>query len=234
MPDHFQDIYANKAALYEAMIACEDYIGNILPMIEGIHPLANLDLVEFGAGTGRLTRLLAPRVKSIRAYDAAQHMLDTAREILQATGTDNWTLEQADNQSLPAPDDCADLAIEGWSFAHAVGWYPETWREEVGKMLVEMGRVLRPGGTGLLIETMGTGSGVPQPPTPELAEFYRWLANEQGFINHTWIRTDYQFSTVPEADELTRFFFGDELADRIVNEQLLILPECSGFWWKTF
>jgi hypothetical protein len=38
---------------------------------------------------------------------------------------------------------------------------------------------------------------------------------------------------VPEAEELTRFFFGDELANRIKNEGLLIVPECTGIWWKT-
>jgi len=34
-----------------------------------------LDVVEFGAGTGRITRLLAPEVQSIRAFDASEHML---------------------------------------------------------------------------------------------------------------------------------------------------------------
>lgn len=234
MTDHFRGIYASNAAQYEALIACEDYMGNILPTIESIHPLDGLDVVEFGAGTGRLTRLMAPHVKAIHAYDSAPHMLEKAREILEAMGAENWTLEQANNDALPAPDDSADLAIEGWSFGHAVGWYPETWREEVSQMLAEMARVLRPGGTGIVIETLGTGNETPQPPTPELAVFYRWLEEEQGFSNHTWIRTDYQFSTVPEAEELTRFFFGDALADRILAEQLLILPECTGFWWKTF
>jgi hypothetical protein len=46
-------------------------------------------------------------------------------------------------------------------------------------------------------------------------------------------RTDYRFMTVAEADMLTRFFFGDELADRIVRENRMILPECTGFWWKS-
>ena len=53
-------------------------------------------------------------------------------------------------------------------------------------------------------------------------------------FNATWIRTDYEFASVPEAEELTRFFFGDALADRIEREQLLILPECTGLWWKRF
>ena len=58
MTDHFQDIYANQADSYEAMVAREDYEGNILKTLQGIRPLEGLDVIEFGAGTGRLTLLL--------------------------------------------------------------------------------------------------------------------------------------------------------------------------------
>lgn len=233
MPDHFQDIYTNKAAQYEAMIAREDYQDNLLPALAAILPLGGLDVVEFGAGTGRLTRLLAPTVNSIRAYDASQHMLDKARETLQQTDASNWSLDVADNHALPTANNSADLVIEGWSFGHAVGWHPDTWRDEIGRALTEMKRILRPGGTAILLETLGTGSETPTPPTPGLAELYAWWQSEQGF-NHQWIRTDYQFASVAEADELTRFFFGDDLADRIVREGLVILPECTGIWWRTY
>jgi hypothetical protein len=30
-----------------------------------------------------------------------------------------------------------------------------------------------------------------------------------------------------------RFFFGDTLADRVVRERLVILPECTGVWVAT-
>ncbi|MAS32993.1 MAG: SAM-dependent methyltransferase [Anaerolineaceae bacterium] len=233
MTDHFQDIYANKAAQYDAMVAREDYEGNILKALEGIRTLAGLDVVEFGAGTGRLTRLLAPHVQSIRAFDNAPRMLDVARPTLEATGANNWSLELAENDQLPVPDSSADLAIEGWSFGHQTGWNPDSWRESIGAALIEMQRVLRPGGTAVLLETMGTGSESPAPPAPGHAEFYAWLEQEHGFT-YQWIRTDYEFASVPEAEELTRFFFGDALADRIVQEGLLVLPECTGIWWRTY
>jgi len=233
MDEHFQVIYTSKAAQYDALVSAEDYQGNILPALTEIRPLNDLEVVELGAGTGRLTRLLAPHVESIRAYDLARHMLEQAYTTLQVCGSQNWSLAVADNRALPEAANTADLVIEGWSFGHAVGWYPATWRVEIGRMLDEMARILRPGGTAILLETLGTGSETPAPPTPELAEFYEWLVVEHGF-DHTWVRTDYQFSTVPEADELTRFFFGDALADRLVRDQLLILPECTGIWWKQF
>ena len=231
--DHFKHIYATQAAKYDAMVAREDYQHHLLPALESIHPLSNAEVVEFGAGTGRLTRMMAPLVRSIHAYDISAHMLDIARPTLEATGATNWTLQVAENGSIPEGDKSADLAIEGWSFGHATGWNPEGWQDEIGHALNEMQRILKPGGTAIMLETLGTGSETPNPPSPLLAEFYAWLENAHDF-KHQWIRTDYQFESVAEAEELTRFFFGDELADRIVQEKLTVLPECTGIWWRTY
>lgn len=232
MTDHFQDIYANHADQYEALVAREDYQGNILKALEKIRPMAGLDVVEFGAGTGRLTCLLAPLVKSIRAFDASQPMLDVAAAKLRQSGLTNWQVALADNRSLPVEDTSADLAIEGWSFGHCTGWYPDTWRDEIGKAVGEMKRVLRPGGTAIILETLGTGREAPQPPGDALASFYAWLEVEYDFTA-AWIRTDYRFGSLDEAQALTRFFFGDDLAEQVVRNHWVILPECTGVWWLT-
>jgi ubiquinone/menaquinone biosynthesis C-methylase UbiE len=233
MTDHFQQIYAHHADQYEALVAREDYQGHILTALQQIRPLAGLDVVEFGAGTGRLTGLLAPLVKSIRAFDASEHMLDIATDKLQSLNLNNWQTGVADNCYLPVADASADLAIEGWSFGHATGWYPETWKDEVGAALAEMQRVLRPGGTAILLETQTTGSETPQPPNTALADLYAWWEQEHSF-SATWIRTDYRFESLEEAERLARFFFGDELAATVVKQNWVILPECTGLWWKTF
>jgi ubiquinone/menaquinone biosynthesis C-methylase UbiE len=230
MPDHFQTIYAQHADRYEALVLREDYQGSILQTLNRIHPVAGQDVVEFGAGTGRLTVLLAPLVRSIRAYDGSAHMLAVATGKLQGMGLSNWTTGVADNASLPEPDSSADIAIEGWSFGHCVGWYPESWRDEIGKALAEMRRILRPGGTLILMETMGTGSETPQPPNDGLAACYAWLEGEQGF-QHQSIRTDYRFESLAEAESLTRFFFGEEMAAAVLKHNWVILPECTGVWW---
>jgi ubiquinone/menaquinone biosynthesis C-methylase UbiE len=232
MVDHFRKIYANKADLYERMVSREDYRGNILPALLEITPLDGQTVVELGAGTGRLTRLLGFYVQRIHAFDLSPAMLAVAKSTLELTGMTNWTLAVGDNRKAPVRDGFADLTIAGWSFGHAQSWYPDTWRDEIDSALSEMARIVRPGGTIVILETMGTGQKQPAPPHEGLAAYYAWLENEHGF-SYTWIRTDYQFESVAEADELTRFFFGDELADRIVREQMAILPECTGIWWKT-
>ncbi|MBN1311052.1 MAG: hypothetical protein JXB30_06495 [Anaerolineae bacterium] len=43
----------------------------------------------------------------------------------------------------------------------------------------------------------------------------------------------YRFESLGEAEELPRFFFGEALADRVVQEELLVVPECTGVWWLT-
>jgi ubiquinone/menaquinone biosynthesis C-methylase UbiE len=228
MPEH-QEIYDRYAREYEALVSREDHRGNILPALDRICPLAGLDVVELGAGTGRLTCLLAPVVKSITALDASSHMLGLAARKLRKSGPQNWAVAAADHRALPLAACVADLALAGWSIAYLVTWHPETWQVELSRALGEMRRVLRPGGTLILVETLGTGHETPQAPDV-LSAYYAYL-HEAGFAA-TWIRTDYRFESLAEAEALTRFFFGPEMADEVVSKEWVVLPECTGIWWR--
>lgn len=229
MSEHFKTIYAARAADYDAMVAREDYQGNLLPALRRAAPLDGARVVEFGAGTGRITRLIAPHVARVDAFDISPHMLEKARGTLSVGA--RWSLAAADNRQMPVRGGAADVAIAGWSFGHATGWNPTGWRVDIAAMVAEMMRVLRVGGVAIILETLGTGSETPAPPNAMLIDYYAWLEGEMHF-DHTWIRTDYRFESVDEADRLTRFFFGDVLADRIRDEALTILPECTGLWWR--
>ena len=76
-----------------------------------------------------------------------------------------------------------------------------------------MQRVLRPGGTIIIIETLGTGYTEPAPPADWFAEYFAFLENDLGFQS-TWMRTDYQFASLDEAVELMSFFWDDGSARR--------------------
>lgn len=230
MSEQQRKIYQSEGDQYEALVSHEDYQGNIPRAIDEIIKVDGLDVLDLGAGTGRLTLMLAPRVQSIRAFDLSTEMLRVCRERLLASGLSNWEVDVADHRQLPVPDHSADLVVSGWSVAYLVVWHPETWREELGKWMNEMKRVLKPGGRIILLETLGTGHETPIQ-LEHLKDYYPWL-DESGFQNK-WIRTDYQFESMNEAADLAGFFFGEEMANGIRERQSAILPECTGVWWKT-
>lgn len=223
MTNHFKHIYATQATQYDAMVSCEDYQGNLWTALRDICDFSGLTVVDVGAGTGRVTRLLAPHVKQITAVDISHHMLQQAN--LQETAV-------ADACNLPIKSSTADVAIAGWALGHSISWYPDSWQTVIGQAIESMQRVLRPTGSLILIETMGTGVETAVPPHAGLAAYYHWLENDLGF-HHTTIATDYQFNSVAEAVALTQFFFGDALVDKIQQQQLTILPELTGIWWRT-
>jgi len=227
MPDH-KTVYLSETDRYDRLVSCEDFEGNILKNIEKISTLVHKDVVEFGAGTGRLTTLLAPIVKSIQAFDSSSAMLEVAEKKLKVFPNINWHLQQADNRSIPIPDHCADIVISGWSICYLASWGGSEWILDLKKSFSEMKRILRPGGKIILLETMGTGFELPTPPI-HLQEYYQLLTT-YGF-KADWFRTDYKFSNLSEAVDLARFFFGDELAGEVERKGSLILPECTGIWW---
>ena len=229
MSERQKRIYQTDGGRYEALISREDYQGNIPRAIDEIIIADGLDVLDLGAGTGRLTLLLAPRVKSIRAFDASAEMLRVCRERLIATGLSNWQVDVADHRQLPVEDDSVDLVVSGWSVSYLSVWNKENGDAELDKWLIEMRRVLRKDGMIVLLESLGTGNESPIR-LEHVEGTYQWL-DENGFQNK-WIRTDYQFESLDEAAELAGFFFGDELANRVRAESLIILPECTGVWWK--
>lgn len=229
MSDQQRKIYQTDGDRYEALIAREDYLGNIEKALDEIVKVDGLDLIDLGAGTGRLAVMLALRARSMRAFDVSEEMLRVCRARFEASGLSNWGVDVADHRSIPVEDHSADLVVSGWSVSYLAVWNPETWRAELEKWLGEMKRILRRGSFIVLYESLGTGNESPIQ-LEHLKDFYPWL-DELGFQNK-WIRTDYKFHSVFEAEELSRFFFGDELGDKVKANDWVILPECTGVWWK--
>ena len=233
MGDYYREFYRSRARLFDRLAAREDYQGRLFGALNDIVPLDGLNIVEFGAGSGRLTRLLTLQARRVYAFDIEFNMLNLARQNLRATGMTNWTLGIADNIAMPLADNCADLVIEGWSFAHTTAYYGSAWREIADRLHAEMRRLLRPGGAAILIETLGLGNRQPNPPTAWLAQLYQHWQEAHGF-SRRWIRTDFQFASRAEAEELLLGFFDAEEAMPWLLQGKLIVPECSGIWWKRF
>lgn len=223
--DRCRRIYEGHADAYDRLIAVEDCDGNLLPAITSVTNLQSAELLDVGAGTGRLARLLAPHVVRVTAVDRALPMLEVAQAHLATA------CAQADARVLPFRDATFDLATAGWAFGHFTFWDPEHWEREIGSALDEMQRVARPDGTVIVFENMGTASEKPGPPARSLAAYYDWLENVRGF-ERKLVATDFEFESVEAAAEACGFFFGDEFAERIRTLGWRRVPEWTGMWWK--
>jgi ubiquinone/menaquinone biosynthesis C-methylase UbiE len=228
--DRFIPIYTRHAAEYHELVRREDMHGSLPAALREIVDFGGKTVVELGAGTGRLTAILAPLAGRVMAFDRSRHMLDRAAGVL--AGFRNVSLAAADNVSVPLPDRSADIVVEGWSFGHSVITAGAAWKEEAERLIEETGRLLSAGGTAILIETLGTGFRVPTPPGDLLPAFYSWMEKEKGFRTK-WIRTDYLFESVAKARELVEFFFGTMVDHDVLPTGGVVVPECTGIWWKT-
>ena len=223
-----KEVYESHADQYELLILREDYQNNIPQEINRIIPIEGLAIVDLGAGTGRLTRILADKARRIAACDASQHMLTQAKDILRTKQNSKIVLSASDMRLTPFASHSADLVIAGWSFCYLAVWGGDNWQREVDKGLAEARRLLKPGGVMIMLENYGTGFETPNPP-PHLNAYFEYLM-QKGFSS-SWFRTDYQFASFDEALELSGFFFGEEYAAKVKENHWTVLPECTGLYW---
>lgn len=226
MPDHTA-IYSEQAEQYDALIAAQP---SLTGLFDELADYRGADIVELGAGTGRLAAFLAPAARSYTATDASAAMLAVLADKLRRAGVTGARTAVADHRELPLPDNCADLVVAGWSVCYLASSNVPGWRDNLAQVIGELRRIGRPGATFILLETMGTGTEQPRPPA-FLTPYYRELESVYGFA-HRWIRADYTFGSPEEAASRIRFFFGEALAREVERNRWSVVPECAGIWWR--
>ena len=229
--DHFDKIYGTRAHDYHELVSREDMQGNLPRALSQIADFSGKTVIELGAGTGRVTRILAPLAGRVLAFDRSPQMLERARAYLSVEIRRNVLLAEADNLAVPLPDSSAEILVEGWSFGHSVSREGGDWKKAAEEVVAESLRLVKPGGALILIETLGTGCRTPHPPGPSLPLFFSWLQNECGFATR-WCRTDYLFESLEKARELVEFFFGQMAEHKVLASGQVVVPECTGIWWK--
>lgn len=241
----YKQVYASGAGRYQELVGAEDADGNLLPAL-ATHLAGLSKVVEIGAGTGRVTRLLQALDLEVVATEPSSNMLHEAVRLADAysnsgsdpnpdSGSDSTTGPRcsfclADAASLPLRTDSFDAAIAGWVYGHQREWRPHDWRDTITGFLTECDRVTA-NGTIIVIETLGTGHETPHP-SPELTEYYAWLEQSMGF-SQQWIRTDYEFSSVEIAAEVAGSFFGPDFGETVRERAWARIPECTGIWVRT-
>jgi ubiquinone/menaquinone biosynthesis C-methylase UbiE len=101
------------------------------------HFRPDMELLEFGCGTGGTAIIHAPHVKHIRAIDISPRMIEIAKGKAEAAGVSNVDFEVQTIENLDAPDGSFD-AILGLSIMHLV--------KDKDAVLKKVLRLLKPGG----------------------------------------------------------------------------------------
>lgn len=108
-------------------------------------------VLDLGCGGGHLTFNVSPLVKEIVAYDLSREMLDVVARAARERGLRNVTAQQGTVEKLPFGDASFDVVMSRFSAHH---WYDP----DAG--LREASRVLKPGGTLAIIDTITSGIAV--------------------------------------------------------------------------
>jgi ubiquinone/menaquinone biosynthesis C-methylase UbiE len=113
-------------------------------LVEAAALRANDDVLELGAGTGLVTKRVAPRVRSLVATDLSAGMLAAGRESVRRAPGRSFALVDY-GAPLPFLDRSFDLVLSGLTYA-------QNARETVNEIV----RVLKPNGR-LALESIGRG-----------------------------------------------------------------------------
>lgn len=130
----FWDRLADKYAAQP--IADEDAYRTKLARTQA-HLTPEMEIFEFGCGTGGTAIAHAPHVRSVRAIDFSTRMLDMARQRATEAGVGNVTFEQGDITSIAVEPGRYDMVL-GLSILHLL-----KDRQAVIARVYEM---LKPGG----------------------------------------------------------------------------------------
>jgi ubiquinone/menaquinone biosynthesis C-methylase UbiE len=131
-----------------------DSIGTKNAFIDRIHksavlralgPLQGRAVLDFGCGTGRLTRFVADHGAKAVGVDATREMIESARSL-----SPELRYEQIDGRSLPFDDDAFDVVMTAYVLQYYVSG------NGLDELVDEFARVLRAGGTLIAIEQVAS------------------------------------------------------------------------------
>lgn len=97
----------------------------------------NMEVLEFGCGTGSTAIIHAPYVKHIRAIDISSNMIEIAQAKADAQNIKNITFEQLSIDQLTVPNSTFDVVL-GLSILHLL--------ENKEQVIAKVHKMLKPGG----------------------------------------------------------------------------------------
>ena len=143
----------------------------------------DMDLFEFGCGTGSTALIHAANVRHIRAVDFSERMIEIAQGKADKAGTKNVSFEVGSIENVDLAPESLDMVL-GMSILHLL--------KNKEAAMARVFRALKPGGY-FITSTACLG---------DVAPFVRYLAplgNRLGFLPHLDVMTQSQLRTAMEA-----------------------------------
>ena len=138
--------FDQAAASWDAETRRVKMAQEIMAALRETLPLApDMDVLDFGCGTGVLTVELCRWARRVTAVDRSPEALVQAAARAAREGRDNVTFLEADLQALPVPEASFDLVVASQCLHHV---------ESPAAVLREAARILRPGGRLAVLELM--------------------------------------------------------------------------------
>jgi SAM-dependent methyltransferase len=222
-----QEIYLSHSFEYDELVNHEDYKGHLTQYLLDNFDFKGKSVLEFGAGTGRMTKIYGTQAANIQIFDRSEHMLEKAKINLTPLNVP-LSFSLSDNLLIDNLNVTGDLIIQGWSFGHTVTENPPE-EETVDRLVSACIKRLNPGGTIILVESLGTGREEPGAPTESLARFHKRLENTHSFHKKV-LSTDYHFSSNEEAERITGYFFGENFRKNLTFAVSGVVKEYTGVW----
>jgi ArsR family transcriptional regulator len=135
--------FQKRGAAWDEMNALDLPSADVQHALLALLPAPVGRLLDIGTGTGQLLELLAPRIEAGLGIDASRAMLALARARLSRPGLTHCAVRLGDMYRLPIADGAYD---------HVVMQMVLHYAEDPAAALAEATRVLRPGGTLVIID----------------------------------------------------------------------------------
>lgn len=149
-PDHHQHVeqqFGSQAQQYlDSKVHAQ---GNDLTWLaDRLAKMPHAQVVDIGCGAGHASFIAAQQVANVTAYDLSSEMLAVVEQAAQQRGLRNLVTQRGSAEALPFADASVDVVISRYSAHH---WH------DVGLALREMKRILKPGGTAIMMDVVSPG-----------------------------------------------------------------------------
>lgn len=217
-------------ATYELENRAADPDGRLWAALEARADWTDRVVLDLGCGTGFHLPLFAARATRVIGVEPHQGLVGLARRRLAARGTDNGVVLPGTAQEIPLPDSCIDVLHVRWAYFFGRGCEPG---------LAEVARVMRPGGTALIIDNDGSRStfgawfrrGFPHlDPPAEIERFWTLRGWTLDRVDMGW-----RFERREDLEAVVRIEFNPTTADEILRHHTgLEVDYAVNLWSRTF